>query len=262
VKTQTESINLTLNSKDQRRLLDLVILSAYDHFWGLNPEEQWSAEILRRHLPVELDLEKMRKNSHNQDLDQQLKILEDYIKNVLDYPYLGDLGCGTSRFMEIRYMNTQRFASLAWNFKDSAVAMYVNLWRVVLGDMLPPCSEEEQSRLASDLPCNRKTPRKEPPEIENQILLELYPHFYELLQDQGAVDKLLKCIKEVAHRSRMPDVLQPTMGLNQVFGIDSLDHYELMTRFEEEIQLSDSDVYPNNDSLGEWARIIMTYRTI
>jgi acyl carrier protein len=92
--------------------------------------------------------------------------------------------------------------------------------------------------------------------------MDLYPHFYELLQDQSAVDKFLKCIKEVARRSRMPDVLLPTMGLNQVFGIDSLDHCELMMRFEEEFQFRETDIYPNNASLGDWARVIMTNRTI
>jgi hypothetical protein len=140
--------------------------------------------------------------------------------------------------------------------------MYVNLWRVVLGDLLPPCSEEEQSRLASDLPCNRKTTGKENSEIENQILVDLYPRFYELLQDHGAFDQFLKCIKEVTHSSRVPEALQPTMGLNQVFGINFLDHDELMTRLEEEFQFGETVIHPNEDSLGDWARVIMTNRTI
>lgn len=263
MKKQTEPINLTLNSAaDQKRLLELVILNAYGNFWGLNPEQELRIEVLHRQLPGELNLEKIRRDYCNKDLDQQLKILEDYIQSVLNYPYRGDMGVGGSRFMAVRYSNSHRFSVLAENFKDSAVSMYVNLWRVVLGTRLPACSEEKQSRLSADSPGNKNKSRKARSESETRILREKYPHFYELMEDQEALGKCFEGLKEVAGVTEIPDVLEPTMNLHEVFGVDSLEACELMARYEDEFEFSRSDLYPKNDSLGEWAKIIMIGRTI
>jgi hypothetical protein len=140
--------------------------------------------------------------------------------------------------------------------------MYVNLWRIVLGDLLPTCSEEEQTCLSVDLPCNREKPHENRPSIETQILKETYPQFYELMEDPIALGKFIQGIKEVAGVSKFPDVLDPVMGLYEVFGIDSLEACELVLWYEDEFEFSEFDSYPENGSLGEWARIVMTYRTI
>jgi len=120
----------------------------------------------------------------------------------------------------------------------------------------------KQSRLSVDSPGNKETSRKTRTEIETQILNEKFPHFYELMEDPEALGKCFEGLKKIAGISEIPDVLEPTSQLHEVFGVDSLEACELMSWYEEEFKFSRTDLEPKNDSLGEWARVIMTCRTI
>ena len=250
--------NISLNSTNKQRLLDLVILQAYRQFWGLSPELELRAEVIRRQLPPELDLEKLKRYN---GLFDQLRALEDYIKNVLNDPYCGDMGVGGSPFMQLRYQNRNRFSRLTGPIRASAVSMYVDLWRVILVDLLPKCSEKRQSELSVESTTSKQKSPNVRSKIETQILMEKYPHFYELLRDKDAKAIFLLGLNEVSGCAAVLEDLEPTKRIGEHFGIDSLDACELAMWYEREFEIPPKKMEPIDDSLGELARLIMTYRT-
>jgi hypothetical protein len=254
-----DNLTFSLEPPDQEKLLDLVILKAYESFRGLSAEEELCAEILRRELPPTLDLDRIRADARNSDLDQQLRILEKYIRGALEDPYRGDMGMGGSRFMPIRYENRGRFGQVARAIFPSGVSMYVHLWRVVLGPLLPDCDEERQSSLPRAL---TKPEERSRSEAEVEILSEKYPEFYQLMADPAALEKCLEGLLQVSGIDHIPAKLEPTCSLYEAFWIDSLESCELLDWYSDAFQFSEKDVSPKNSTVGEWARIIMTYRTV
>jgi hypothetical protein len=253
--------SLSLPDAHKTLLFDLVILNIHKDVWGLNDEQEIHMQVLRRQLPEELDLDGIRQNEC--DLDQQLVIVENYVRNACDLPYAGDMGAGTCRFMEVRYNNQQRFTPVADLCAQEGVIMCVKLWRIVLGDLLPECDEEHPLSPSSTPQGTTTETAGLYAEERTHFLRSKYHHFYELINDPKASATVIQGLKEIAGITQIPGELDPTMSMEQPFGIDSLDECELMSWYEEAFKIDlETVVYPENNTLGEWARTLMTHRTV